>query len=311
MHAELPVVSFLSAAFLFIIIPLHYARLSIAHLSILVWLAVGNIIQGVNAIVWTGNTEMRIPVWCDISTKVVLCINVVLPACIVCICRQLELLSSSREIPCPPRGARNRTILEIACCTALPVLYATLHSIVQDHRFTIVADFGCTPSILPSVPGIFLVWLPPLATCAIGFTYIGLVLAHYFRRRADFTQYLVTRTHLTNAHFMRLLVTSTLQLFLLLILAISSISSDVSGGLRPWISWASVHAKFLQVPRLATQTPQIVFAWWAIPVLSLISVISFAVSDAQAALEILEKRKAGRERSGSESWIDTSDLPRR
>lgn len=86
-HPEFPIVSFLSIPLLLCSLPSH-ARVcsstsstsdkcqtnsdqqagSVSIMSMIAWLAVVSIIRGINALVWAGNVDVRLQVWCDIST---------------------------------------------------------------------------------------------------------------------------------------------------------------------------------------------------------------------------------------------------
>ena len=59
-------------------------------------------------------------------TKFMLGANIALPGALVCISRQLELVSSSKTIPSDPRVIRNRTILEFLLCYVVPIIYMSL-----------------------------------------------------------------------------------------------------------------------------------------------------------------------------------------
>jgi hypothetical protein len=50
--------------------------------------------------------------------------------------------------------------------------------IVQNHRFDLVEDLGCSASVDPSAVGISLVWIPPLLICSISIVFFGLLLSH-------------------------------------------------------------------------------------------------------------------------------------
>lgn len=41
-------------------------------------------------------------------------------------------------------------------------------TIVQDHRFAILEDFGCQAAVYDSLPALVIVWLPPLCISIIG-----------------------------------------------------------------------------------------------------------------------------------------------
>ena len=146
MAVVLATLSFACAALLAVFIPVKRIRTSIPDLAIVLWLTGYNVIHGVNAVVWAGSVDIHIPVWCDIGvhfsrevcqvskankyhlpvTKFTLGANIALPGALVCISRQLELVSSSRTIHSDPRVVRNRTILELFLCYVVPMMYMSL-----------------------------------------------------------------------------------------------------------------------------------------------------------------------------------------
>ena len=67
MHPEFIPVAFLSAVLVLIPLPWHWRAGNMATLSMAVWLFISNIILGVDAIIWSGNVKITVPVWCDIS----------------------------------------------------------------------------------------------------------------------------------------------------------------------------------------------------------------------------------------------------
>lgn len=74
MFVQLPVTAFVCATLVLVPIPWHWRAGNISTIAISLWLFVGNIIYGINAIIW-GNTVQNIaPVWCDISKPLAACI---------------------------------------------------------------------------------------------------------------------------------------------------------------------------------------------------------------------------------------------
>ena len=67
MAVELYTSSFICVFLLVIFIPVRRVRRSVPYLAILLWLAGINLIRGINALVWDGNVEIHVPVWCDIG----------------------------------------------------------------------------------------------------------------------------------------------------------------------------------------------------------------------------------------------------
>jgi hypothetical protein len=66
-HPELPIFAFLAAVLVLIPLSWHWKARNVATLSIIAWLFVVNFIYGVNSIIWAGNVNNPVPVWCDIS----------------------------------------------------------------------------------------------------------------------------------------------------------------------------------------------------------------------------------------------------
>jgi pheromone a factor receptor len=67
MHTELPVGAFIAAFAVLIPLPWHWRARNVPTLSLIAWLFASNIIIGINAIIWAGNVNIVVPVWCDIG----------------------------------------------------------------------------------------------------------------------------------------------------------------------------------------------------------------------------------------------------
>jgi pheromone a factor receptor len=185
MRAELPIVSFICTILVLIPLPWHWKARNVATLSIIVWLALCNIIRGINALVWAGSVVVKYPVWCDISewfhtdasypsdrfsaTKIVIGANIGLPASTLCICRYLSVVASPRHSMANASDKRRRMIFELLMTAGFPLIFMALRKfsflvqrpkltaradyIVQGHRFDILEDFGCNP-VSPVCPAV-------------------------------------------------------------------------------------------------------------------------------------------------------------
>ena len=69
LHPELPFFAFLSSTLVLIPLAWHWRARNVATLAIIFWLFFANLINGVNALIWAGNVNDPVPVWCDISTS--------------------------------------------------------------------------------------------------------------------------------------------------------------------------------------------------------------------------------------------------
>jgi pheromone a factor receptor len=66
LHVELPVASFICSALVLAPLPWHWRAGTVPTIAISLWLFVANIIAGVDSIIWAGNVNIVVPVWCDI-----------------------------------------------------------------------------------------------------------------------------------------------------------------------------------------------------------------------------------------------------
>lgn len=68
MLVALPVISFLCASLLIIVfLPVRRIYTNTANLAFVLWLIFGNLIHGINSLVWAGNVDIHIPEWGDIG----------------------------------------------------------------------------------------------------------------------------------------------------------------------------------------------------------------------------------------------------
>lgn len=167
MAAALIAISFICAILLAVFVPVKRVYSDIPALAIVLWLALANVLRGVNSSLFDGTVAVKSFVWCDISTKLLLGVNVAIPCAFLCIGRRMELLSSSRKIFDNATVRRNSILFELLMCYIVPLIYMALHLLAQHHRFDIIQDFGCFAAIHPSTPGVVLVWVLPLLIGAV------------------------------------------------------------------------------------------------------------------------------------------------
>ncbi|KAL0068229.1 hypothetical protein AAF712_004614 [Marasmius tenuissimus] len=239
-------------------------------MSLVVWLVVGNLIHGVNSLVWSGNTDIHIPVWCDIVTKVLLAVAFALPASCFCMAANLELLASKRPLVDTESARRKRLVFTIIICWVAPVIYTLLHFIVQHHRFDIIRDFGCTAAIHSSAASVLVVWLPPFILSIGSFVLCGRSLHHSFRVSASqFEQHIHTRLGMSSSLYLRRMIS-----VLVLTLAVTTISIFTlfaRTDFRSFASWEALHIQFTKIFVLG-ESPDHKLAlmmWWLTPVVSI------------------------------------------
>jgi pheromone a factor receptor len=67
MRAELPVISFICATILILILSQNLRRRSVANLTLIGWLLACNLLHAINSIIWADSVAIQIPAWCDIG----------------------------------------------------------------------------------------------------------------------------------------------------------------------------------------------------------------------------------------------------
>ena len=69
MRPELSILPFLCLVLSIALTLLHANSRNVAVLALLGWLLLCNLAQGVDSVVWAGNTVVHTPVWCDIGER--------------------------------------------------------------------------------------------------------------------------------------------------------------------------------------------------------------------------------------------------
>ncbi|GJJ09288.1 hypothetical protein Clacol_003510 [Clathrus columnatus] len=177
------------------------------------WLAVMNIIRGVDSIAWAGNVDIKLQVWCDITTKINLGFTIAVPLSALCLMQRLESIASARHTTF--RGNdRRRQIIEMVVCFGLPMIFMALSYVVQGHRFDITEDFGCSPAVYFSVAAMFILWIPPLVVSLASFVFSALTVRHFLRHRISFSTHLgKTQSGVNVSHYFRLMALGITDMF--------------------------------------------------------------------------------------------------
>ncbi|PPR02536.1 hypothetical protein CVT24_001962 [Panaeolus cyanescens] len=284
LHPELAPVAIISALSLFLPLPWHWRSRNVATLSLILWLFLSNIVFGVNALMWSEGVRIRAAIWCDISTKLIIGANVALPTACLCICIHLEQVASVRHAHTSIGAKRRRQWFEAVMCFGLPMVFMALHYIVQGHRFDIIEGYGCRPTTYYSIPGIFIVWLPPVVISSIAIVFAGLALRHFLKRRLSFAAHLnASNTALTTSRYLRLMTMAALQM--VWSISVTSFSMWFTASfvpLRPWTTWDDVHFEFSRIDVfIDVLTPPLLrqayyTLWWVVPVSTWLFVAFFS-----------------------------------
>ncbi|KAF5309259.1 hypothetical protein D9619_012751 [Psilocybe cf. subviscida] len=287
-HPELAPIALLSALSLLLPLPWHWRNGNVATLSTAAWLFVINIIYGVNAVVWANDVITRVPVWCDITTKLIIGSSTALPAAGLCMCIRLYKACSARGKPADT-NPRNVRIWEFVACYGIPSLFMALHYIVQGHRFDLIETFGCRPALYFSVPAIILVLAPPIVISLIALVYGVLALIQIYRHYQSFLSSrkdVDSSGNLTFSQYVRLMALALVQIFWATTVSTLCLAVDLkTNTVMTYDGWADVHWGFSAVwstPLMLIPPNEFRFlyiTWYIVPISTLMFVALFSFGE--------------------------------
>lgn len=127
-----------------------------------------------------------------IAAKLIIGASTALPACTLCICKYLSMVGGNQTVGLDHKDRRTIAYFDFGFCWGIPITFMALRKlsdlssqspaegpaclpdyIVQGHSYNIVQYIGCQPTTYVSIPGIFIVWLPPLLLSLGTFVYAG------------------------------------------------------------------------------------------------------------------------------------------
>lgn len=324
-HYELPIASFLAVVLAILPLPWHWKARNVATLSIIWWLVVVNLLRGVSAIIWMDNVRIHSEWFCDITTKIAIGNIIALPACSLCITRNLAHIASARIALLTAADKRRRQVVDLCITTIPPVLLMILHYVVQGHRFDIFEDIGCQPATYFSFAALFILFIPPIVMSLCSLVYAGIALRHFLQRRAEFERFLQdSNSALNTSRYLRLMALAISEMVWGISLGIyTAVFNFTRNGFRPYTSWSSVHSDFSRIALWPSflipkkDLDQALLIWWITPCTAFLFFIFFGLS--QEALEgyasmfrwvrrVVFRQTVPPKSNGT--WTKSSSLPR-
>ncbi|KAK9894799.1 fungal pheromone STE3G-protein-coupled receptor [Cystobasidium minutum MCA 4210] len=206
------------------------------------WVILTNLVTFINAMVWRNDAINRAPIWCDITSKILLAGPLGLLASNVCIARFLARVVNPRARVITARDRRNRAIFDYCFSFGVPVFVMATHIIYQPVRYAIQKTLGCMFTLTVNWPSIFLhlIWSPILAL--VSAIYAVYVVVQLCQHRQSFSK-MVARTEsaLTTSRFLRLVLLSAAYAFFELPLTIFLAVTNVTFNGVARYNWHEVH----------------------------------------------------------------------
>ncbi|OBZ74475.1 Pheromone B alpha 1 receptor [Grifola frondosa] len=166
-------------AFVIVLVPLpwHFQAWNSGTCLFMMWTALSCLNLGVNSIVWRNDAIDRAPVWCDISSRIIVAVGVAIPCSSLCINRRLYKIASVKTVTISRSDKRRAVAVDLAIALGVPILQLVMEYIVSGHRYDIFEEIGCYPFIYntPVAYPLSVVW--PVVIGLISAVYCVLTLA--------------------------------------------------------------------------------------------------------------------------------------
>nr|VWO99367.1 Pheromone receptor CPRa1p [Ganoderma boninense] len=247
-YPAFPILALLGASFVLVPIPWHLQAWNAGTCLFMIWTAVACLNLAINAIVWSDNVINSAPVWCDISSRIIVAAGVALPSSSLCIQRRLYNIASIKSVSLTRAEKRRAVLTDMAIGLGIPLLQVVFQYIVSGHRFDIYEGIGCyayTYNTPLAYPFSFL-W--PLVIALVSGCYCVLTFITFLRRRAQFNSYLASNASLTANRYFRLMAIASLEIVCTIPLSAYGLYLNLtSGPMNSWISWEDTHFNYSKV----------------------------------------------------------------
>jgi len=217
----------------------------------MVWTGLACLFQCVNSIVWNNNIVNRVPVYCDMVTRFQVALNVAIPACSLCINRRLYKIATVKAVRISRSEKRRGIIIDLLIGIGLPLIQIATHYVVSGHRYDIFEDFGPIYSIVLVPQAFYLFYCWPVAIGCVSLVYCVLTIRTFYKREAQFKQFMSSNRNLNRGRYFRLMALSGIEILGTIPIGTYVIVHNIKLGVGPWISWENVHSDYsrvMQVP---------------------------------------------------------------
>ncbi|KIK78557.1 hypothetical protein PAXRUDRAFT_834510 [Paxillus rubicundulus Ve08.2h10] len=243
-----PIFAFLGFVLPLIPLPWHLQAWNSGTCYYMVWTALACFNQFINSVLWNGTALNFAPVWCDISIRITMGASVGIPAASLCINRRLYQIARIHAVTVTQAEKRRAILIDTLICVLLPLVFIALQYVVQGHRFDIYEDVGCYPFIYNTIVAFFLNESWPILIGLVSTVYCALSIGQFYRRRAQFNQFLASNKSLTSSRYFRLMALAMTEIICTVPLASFMIWLNTTAQpVEPWVSWENTHYDFSRV----------------------------------------------------------------
>ncbi|KAG1750489.1 pheromone receptor Rcb3 B43 [Suillus paluster] len=264
-YPAFPVLALIGVVLVLIPLPWHFQAWNSGTCLYMIWTALGLLNLAINSIVWRSSVINYAPVWCDISSRLIVGVSVAIPAASLCINRRLYKIATISTVTTTKAHRRRAIMVDLAIALGIPMLQMVLQFIVEGHRFNIFEEIGCYPFTYNTWLAYPLSNLWPLVIGLISAVYCVLTLRAFMKRRAQFSEFLSSNTSLSINRYFRLMALATLELLCTTPISAYGIYINlVDNPLEPWKGFADAHYNYSRVG----QYPSVI---WRLDSLTIVS----------------------------------------
>ncbi|KAI0350980.1 STE3-domain-containing protein [Trametes cingulata] len=247
-YPAFPVIAILGAVVVLIPLSWHFQAWNAGTCLFMIWTSIACLNLAINAIVWSDNALNSAPIWCDISSRIIVATGVALPAASLCIQRRLYNIATIKSVSVTYAEKRRGVLIDLGIGIGIPLLQIVFQYVVSGHRFDIFEGVGCwaytynTPLAYP----LSILW--PLAIASVSACYCVLTFAAFLRRRAQFNAYLASNTSLTANRYFRLMGIASVEIVCTIPISAYGLYLNLTAApMNPWISWSDTHFHYSKV----------------------------------------------------------------
>ncbi|EKM79051.1 STE3-type pheromone receptor [Agaricus bisporus var. burnettii JB137-S8] len=231
--------------------PWHLEAWNTGTCLYMAWTAIACLNQFINSVVWSKDAINYAPIWCDISSRIMVGTAVAIPAASLCINRRLYRIASVRRVMITKAEKRQQVMVDLAIGLGLPILEMVLQICASGHRFNIFEEVGCYPYTYNTWVALLLVSAPPIVIGLVSAVYGVLSIRALYRTRAQSRAILSVYSNLNTGRYLRLMALSGLEIICTVPLGIYATYLNLqNGALHPWISWADTHYGYSRVDQI-------------------------------------------------------------
>ncbi|KAF7354317.1 STE3-domain-containing protein [Mycena venus] len=249
-----PVLCIISAFCMFLVLTHSFIRqtwnLAVTFLCIGVFF--DNLTHGFNAVVWRDNSDIKVPVYCDIISRLQFLMNFLPSISSLLITRKLYVISTLRDVGPPSHKTKLiDSAVEWGWGLGYPLfMTVVIYTLCQDSRFIVLQGFGCAFSTSDSWFSVVVISILPLIPPLISiFFYCPSIIRTVYIQSQSTNHILRSNGSMSRTSYLRILALGCLDIIITLPISIINLVSflptfEGTSSLPAYIGWKANHVDF-------------------------------------------------------------------